>query len=415
MIGSATLLFAVLIAADLDATDPRARANAYRNLGDAGDPASLDVIALRLSTESNPTALAAGQDAMARLQIDQGTLMESLVQSEVPIARAWAAHGLGRYPGAATLAALKQGAKDPEPQVRREVYESLAMLGDRSGLSTLMNAANRDPSLALRQLAEDSATLLIQNERGLADTSTQLALLQSGNNEQKIEAARQLGRSKDWKALQPLLHLAAGGSQPVRIAAISALGQLGDQRAVKKLIEIAVEESGEVRYQAISALARLEDESSVESLQGLLDEQDPRTRVYSIRALYWVGGPQIADIVSVGLSDPNESVRVEVLLGLKRIEAEERVPLLLTAMKDPSFTMRAEATRLLGQQANKSTVAPLLKALGDTDALVRLTAADALASIGEQQAVPILEKLVSRTREEDERALYQRALKSLAP
>jgi len=412
--GSAALLLAVLVAANIDAADPRIRANAYRNLGDAGDPASLDVIARHLGKETDPAALAAGQDAMARLELGQEELVKSLVESEVPIARAWAAHGLGRYPGRVTIAALIQGASDPEPQVRREVYESLAMLGDRSGLPTLMSAANRDPSLALRQLAEDSAALLIQNERGLTDTSTQLALLQSGNIEQKVEAARQLGRSKDWKALQPLLHLTTSGPQPVRIAAIDALGHLGDQRAVQKLIGLANEETGELRYRAISALARLEDESSVEALQSLLDDQDSRTRVYSIRALYWVGGPEIPDIVSVGLSDTNESVRVEVLLGTKHLEPALRAPLLVVAMKDPSPTIRAEAVRIMGQQAGAAETPSLLEALNDKDALVRLTAADALASLGEQQAIPILEKLVSRTREEDERDLYQKALKSLS-
>jgi HEAT repeat protein len=389
------------------------RAQAYRALGDAGEAASLEVLAREITHEQDPAARAAARDAMARLQLSEAQLQEALKTAEAPVARAWAAHCLGRYPGPLTVHALMEAVKDPEPAVRREVYESLGSLGDRAALNTLMAAASRDPSVALRAVAEQATRSLVRNDRRQTDVPTQLALLQSGTSEQQATAAAALAHAGDWRAVQPLVHAASTGPEPLALAALTALGELGDLRAVPALVQHVEEGNGSTRYHAIGALAKLGDESSVEVLEDVFSDADPLARQFAARALFWMKAPDVVRRVAPLLKDPDERVRTELMLGLASTDAKERAPLLRQALKDPSPFLRSEAARLLGGQRDDETTDALLHALEDRDPLVRIVAAQSLAAHGEARAVGPLEKLVARTRVDEEKAAYQRALEQL--
>ena len=393
--------------------DPRLRAQAYRALGDAGEAASLEVLAREITHEQDPAARAAARDAMARLQLSEAQLQEALKTAEAPVARAWAAHCLGRYPGPVTVHALMEAVNDPEPSVRREVYESLGALGDRAALNALMGAASRDPSVALRAVAEQATRTLVGHDRQQSDVPTQLALLQSGTAEQQATAAAALGRAGDWRAVQPLLYAVSTGPDPLALAALTALGELGDLRAVPALARQVEEGSGSTRYHAIAALAKLGDESSVETLEDVFSDADPLARQFAARALFWMKAPDVLQRVAPLLKDPDERVRTELVLGLGSTDPGERAPLLIQAMKDPSPFLRSEAARLLEGQRDPETTDALLHALEDRDPLVRIVAAQSLAAHGEARAVAPLEKLVARTRPDEEKAAYQRALEQL--
>jgi len=397
----------------LPSDDPRLRAQAYRSLGDAGEAASLEVLARQITHEQDPGARAAARDAMARLQLSEAELQGALKSAEAPVARAWAAHCLGRYPGPVTVHALMEAATDPEPQVRREVYESLGGLGDRAALDTLMGAATRDPSVALRAVAEQATRTLVGRDRQRTDVPTQLALLQSGTAEQQAAAAATLGQAGDWRAVQPLLHAASTGPDPLALAALTALGELGDLRAVPSLVKQVEEGTGSTRYHAIGALAKLGDESSVETLEDLFSDVDPLARQFALRALFWMQAAEVVQRVEVLLKDPDERVRTELMLGLASTDPEKRAPLLRQAIRDPSPFLRSEAARLLEGQRDPETANALLHALEDRDPLVRIIAAQSLAAHGEPRAVAPLEKLVDRTRADEERAAYKKALEQL--
>jgi HEAT repeat protein len=393
--------------------DPRLRAQAYRALGDAGEAASLEVLARQITHEQDPAARAAARDAMARLRLSEVQLQEALRTAEVPVARAWAAHSLGRYPGVSTVRVLMEAVEDPEPAVRREVYESLGALGDRTAFNTLMGAASRDPSLALRSVAEQATLTLVRKDHRRTDVPTQLALLQSGTVEQQVSAAAALAQAGDWRAVQPLVHAATTGPEPLALAALTALGELGDLRAVPALVKQVEDRNGSIRYHAIAALAKLGDESSLAVMEDLFSDADPLARQFAVRALFWMKAPGVAQRVAPLLKDPDERVRTEMMLGLASTDPTERAPLLKQAMKDPSPFLRSEAARLLADQRDPETIEALLHALKDRDPLVRIVAAHSLASQGESRAVAPLEKLVARTRPDEEKAAYQKALEQL--
>jgi len=394
--------------------DPAVRTLAYRQLGDRQDPGSLELLAVRLSQEGDPGARLAAQDALGRLLLDVDALARALEHSPSPHARAWAAHALGNYPGLIEVQILLEAVDDPDDRVRREVYEALGRQGDSLAVTALTRAAVRDPSAELRRVADRAAHQVVAGRDTAIDVPTWLALLASGDPPERVLAAHRLGESGDWRVYEPLLHATASGPREVRVAAVTGLGALGDRRAVPALHDLARGAEGALRHHAIAALAHLADESSQPVLSGLLEDPDPETQRFAVRALGWLGGPGAVDAIAPALDDPALAVRTEVVQQLRDLDEPARVTAVIRALDDPEPLIRAEAVRLLGSLEGPRVEPALLASLGDSDTLVRLTGADALVARQATAAVPLLRDLVDRTRDADERALYEEALAGLS-
>ena len=83
------------------------------------------------------------------------------------------------------------------------------------------------------------------------------------------------------------------------------------------------------------------------------------------------------------------------------------------ALDDPSPFVRAEAVRLLAVSADARAPDAIRPLLRDKDPLVRIQAAEGALVLYDVLAVEELDKLVRKTRDEDERAVYQNALEAL--
>lgn len=414
------LLMALLLAAGatppmLASEDPAARAGAYRALAADATPADagerLEQLAAALASETDPRARGAGQDAMARLPLSEADLVDALSVSPHAVARAWAAHALGHREAAGAVEALLGAVDDPEELVRAKVYEALARSDDPRAISALRKAAVRDPSAALRDAASQAALAAVRHEN--PDVPGDLALLEAGDPAQRVNAARRLGQSGDWRALQPLLAAARSGPMEVRQAALLALGHLGDHRAVPPLLELLDQTSGPLRYHVLAALAWLGDEAAVPALSRLVRDGEPTTRQLSARALAWTDAPGTVPLLMGVTRDPAVEVRIELLHAVERLTDPARADLLRALLSDPEGAVRAEAAWRLAALDPAGAGPALLPLLEDRDPLVRLAAADSLSRLGVTAAVPGLRKLVDRTRDEDERASYQLALDAL--
>ena len=387
------------------------RIQAYRALGDAGDPAVLEPLAAALAIESDPTARVAGQHALGRLNADEALLVNTLASSPTPIARAWAADQLGRVHTPTASEALLAAVGDESELVRGEVFEALASSSDPRALRALSRAAVRDPSPTLRAAAEQAAIRSVRAPS--ADVPTDIALLQSDDPTTRAEAAARLGASADWRAVDPLLHAAKTADTETRKAALLAMGALGDHRAVPELTRIAEDQSGQVRYHAIAALAHIGDESSVEPLTALTRSTDTATRQLAARALGWINAPGTAARLEGLVQDPSEDVRAELLAVLGEIDDPGRVGVLTRMLQDASPFVRAEAARVLAATGDASAGPALTPLLRDADPLVRLSAADGLAKLGYREALPALIEARDRAREGDERAALGVAVSAL--
>lgn len=405
------LLLAWLSAASLQDPDPRARVLAYRELAEAQDSAAaVEQIAAALSTESDPQVRAAGQDALSRLDLNVDQLAALLGESEEPIARAWAAHSLGRH-GPLGVDALLAAVEDTSPQVRGEVYDALARSGDPRALQALRRAAVKDPSALLRERASQAALQVVGRQE--VQINAELARLGHPDPGERVLACKRLGQAGDWRALQPLLDAAKAGDPIVREAAILALGQLGDHRAVPELEVLATQTSGKLRYSAIAALAHLADESAVPTLTSLMQDPDPATRQLAVRAVSWTDPAGSAALFLPLLADPEEAVRLEVIGALGQSSDPERAAALITALADPSPFARAEAARLLSRADHPRSIEALTPLLKDRDPLVRLSAAASLQTLGATQAAPAIRKAAEKAPTAEEKATLEAAAAAL--
>jgi HEAT repeat protein len=403
------LVLAAEWSTQLQSSDADLRVAGCRGVAAEPGAGSVELLAVTLRTEQDPGVRRACQDALARVELSEDQALALLADADEEIARAWAAHRLGHSGTSAALEGLLAAAQDPSPLVRQEVYEALAGTGSTDAVQVLRRAAVQDPSARLRDLAADSALAAVRSQDGV-DVSAELARLQSADPGQRVLACQRLGEAGDWRAVDPLLHLAQADTPEVRNAALLALGHLGDKRAVPDLVAIAQSSSGLVRYNAIAALAWMRDESAHPALQGFLSDPDPATRQLAVRALAWGQAPAV--VLEPALGDDAEEVRTEAVLALGELEDPDRVRLMLLALDDESPFIRAEAVRQLAASGAPEAGPALVDLVDDPDRLVRITVAESLTQLGHRDALPALQKQLKQA-DADEAPYLERAVRAL--
>jgi HEAT repeat protein len=85
-------------------------------------------------------------------------------------------------------------------------------------------------------------------------------------------------------------------------------------------------------------------------------------------------------------------VRLSAAEALANLESEQAIPALLQALEHQDFEVRKRAVKALGGLRSEQAVPALLKGLKDQDSMVRRTAVEALGKLKSEQAVPALLK-----------------------
>lgn len=159
------------------------------------------------------------------------------------------------------------------------------------------------------------------------DISGAVELLARGKDTQvRMAAAKQLGGSRNRRALEPLVAALADANRDVRWAAVEALGELGDRRAVPALIEY-VKKPEAYRWGkrlVAGALAAIGDPSAVQPLLGLLDDEDPFVRRIAAMALVRIGDPAGVPRVAELAKETGDPTLASVRRELARFEESRR-------------------------------------------------------------------------------------------
>ncbi len=149
-----------------------------------------------------------------------------------------------------------------------------------------------------------------------------------------------------------------------RYYAAHVLGQIGDRRSVPALIEVLRDES--IGYQAAIVLGQLGDRRAIPALKELL-----KNTKNSQRKTEWM----YAGYALAKIGDP---------AGL---------PVLVDFLTSASWVDRRRAARAMGGIRNSRAVGALVKSLADGNPNVRVAVAEALGEIGDESAIPALQKL----------------------
>ena len=104
-----------------------------------------------------------------------------------------------------------------------------------------------------------------------------------------------------------------------RLNAALALGRSKDPRAVEPLIDILSDKNDTMRGIAALALGMIKDPRAVEPLIAALMDQDSKVRVLSASSLGMIGDPRAVGPLTMALGDSNLTVRQEAASSLTKI------------------------------------------------------------------------------------------------
>ncbi len=384
----------------LSSADPSRMEVALRALGEAGDPAAFLPICDVLERESDPTLRSLGLIALEKLAYTPEMLAAILRDpARSSVARAYAAWLLGRMEAVEAVPILIERLKDPDDHVRERAMEALGRIGDPRAWKPLIIAAHKDPSPTLRKKAEDVVESFAGGGRHGPDPETLHAQLTDPDPIRRRAAAKALSSRGNWWSIAPLIAALSDDDPEVRRLAARALGDLQDRRAVKPLIAVLPRTKGLERHTVITALGVLKDDLAVEPLLPYLLAPDPDTRRFTARALANIGSPKAAPGLIKALEDIIPENRREVARAIGLTHSVEALPALLTLVREDVEDNQIEAVRAIGR-LGPSAIPSLISILRDKNPMVALTAVLALKNMGAEDAIPALEQVARRYKDQ---------------
>jgi HEAT repeat protein len=387
--------------ADLKADDPSVRSEAAEALGKLRDPRAV------------------------------GPLIQALADPD-PYVCGSAIAGLGTLGDPRAVEPLVDALVDDERRVRYENFTKAGVVAD--ALAGLGDSGFRALRRLLREHANDeyigcSAVKTLAEIGGVRAIDMLVQALGSSVYEVGHAAARALW-SLGEPALVPLVHAmraegSYAGSHAVdaltwigtpavplllntmrdeqhsntRYYAAQALGSIGDERAREPLRHALNDEDDGVRLQAALALSAMRDPVSAARIAPLLANLDMESYglARQIReALTEIGEPA-ADPLAHVLADTGRSplarTRAASLLG--SLGDSSTIPVLAASLAGEVPDIRAAAALALGQLHAGETTEALYHTAQDESALVRSCALLALAQLGDERALPLLNRFVN--------------------
>jgi HEAT repeat protein len=214
----------------------------------------------------------------------------------------------------------------------------------------------------------------------------------------RSHAASGLGELGDKRAVAPLMEiLSQETDEYLRSSVATALGELGDQRAVELLINV-LQIDQNIRFQdsVAGALGLIGDERAIAPLIEAVAQHKGGFR--AVEALEQFGASALHALLSaLKNTDYKRYARRELLIALGHFKQEEAFTTLLTVLKDENEenVVRNGAVRGLMSQGDYRANKPLLAILeSHKDISLRINSAVALGFLGDQQMLPVLQKLL---------------------
>jgi len=177
----------------------------------------------------------------------------------------------------------------------------------------------------------------------------------------------------------------------LRSDAAHQLGKLGDERAVEALVEALTDSDEYVRKSAVTALRRIGGPGAMEGLRKALADRSEQVVLQAVNGLRDMrDGEAVEPLIRV-LTRRERSLQLAATDALVRIGTDAVGPL-MEAFKDRALRRRIgnQIWKILVDMGTKS-IDPLLQMLNDENQYVRLTAISVLGRIGDRRvAAPLV-------------------------
>ncbi len=179
----------------------------------------------------------------------------------------------------------------------------------------------------------------------------------------------------------------------VRSDAAHQLGKLGDERAVPALAEALQDADEYVRKSAVMAVRRIGGEAATEALRIALADRSEQVVLQAVNGLRDMRDREAVEPLIRVLARRERALQLAATDALVRIGGDAVAPL-MEAFKDRNLRRRIgnQVWKILVDMGTKS-IDPLLEMVADENQYVRLTAISVLGRIGDRRVVGPLVQL----------------------
>ena len=233
-----------------------------------------------------------------------------------------------------------------------------------------------------------------------ADASNIDDLLQNlSHKDPKIrcQAAWDLGKSGDARAVDPLVAALEDDDLNVREWAAIALAKIG-KPSVEPLERALEHENESTQWQAAALLGLINDTNCTWALSLALQSKNSTVRYWAATSLGLIKSKKSQEALVSALGDCNESVRDRAGWALRTLSGDNAISLLIDLLQDENCSRRMGAARALGDQKDGRAVKSLVLSLQDSEPGVRIEATVALGRLKDSRAV---EPLISALDDQD--------------
>ncbi len=272
----------------------------------------------------------------------------------------------------------------PDFRQRAVAADSLGYTGSKRAVMPLVDAI-QDRFWEVQEKASESLIKF-----GAPSVEPLIPVLQHRKKEVRTIVAITLGRIGDSRAVEPLIPLLTDFEMDVKIAAVEALGRIGDNRPVKQLIEILEEDNTQLKDVTSEALEKI-GSGAVDLLIIALNEEDNKVRAIVAEILGKIGDNRAVEPLIAALEDKDINIRWRAAEALGKIGDERAAePIIATLSKEKEGWLKNELIIDLGEIGDSRAVQPLIAVFRSRETNSRVAAAEALGSIGDPSAIPVL-------------------------
>jgi HEAT repeat protein len=204
----------------------------------------------------------------------------------------------------------------------------------------------------------------------------------------------------------------ASTQSPSASSTSSATQQLAEAKRAEIARYTSMLQSGdeEERREAALMLGAMRDPATIGGLRAAVDDKSERVRAAALAGLGQLQEPSLAPLIATYLTkDKSPFVRKAAAYALGQLATNVATPALVAGLRDKDMEVRGAAAVALANMPDATAIAPLILALTDKSAFVRAHAAAALGVNGRAaaQTVPNLIKILKT--DEDNEARRQAA------
>jgi len=260
---------------------------------------------------------------------------------------------------------------------------------DRMNVRTMLNRAYE-----LEGQEQAALFKLIKEMAGVELLPELVARIDGTPSKARIYLVAVISKFKRPETAKVLEKLLSDSDRQVRQAAIEGLCQFNKIRDIEVVCKMLCDSDFGVQTKAVELLVKLKDPETIKYLVEALKDESEYTRRSAVEVLNELADADSIKYLLNAIGDKDWWVRSRACDALASIGGPKVTNAALHLIRDDDENIRRSAIEILNQTRDERAVKHLIAATADKDWWVRERAADALADIGNSDALPALMKML---------------------